>query len=276
MNFFSSYPHAPLNHDSNLQRDKAKLNAEIAGLREMARKASGLREMARKVSQAKLATEHQIAMGALESENSALRKEIVQLRSRVADLKSELLAAIEKTRQNDIVPEKVIHLEEPQLTEAFVNSDETVKGDNSETVVPSQGSESPVSDDDGSAMVIGVQHVTFSYEDPMAPPMAFDAQNELRELSLRLQDRDRELSDLQKAVKKAEMDRASAEELTCNLKGMLLLQEHFKDEEEDISAKTLVVKLLDSLEAEKESCRRMEVENTKLRGQVRKCGGESS
>ncbi len=246
-----------------MQSDNAKLKAEIAGLR----------EMAHEVSQAKLATEHKIAMGALESENSALQKEIVQLRSRVADLESELLAVTEKTT---IVPQKVVppHVKKrSELAEVFINSkNEIVKGGDN----PNQGSESPVSDDDGGGSAARSHVNVVSYEDSMTPPMVFyaAAQNdEFNNLILCLQDRDRELSELQKAVKKVEMERASAEDLTCSLKDILLLQEHFKNEEreEDISPKILVAKLLNSLEAEKESCRRMEVENIKLRGQVRTC-----
>ncbi len=241
MSFLSSYPRVPLNHHSNFQNTNVKLKAEIAALQEAARMAS----------HAKLATKQQIATEALESKNSALQKEIVHLRSRVADLESELLAAHEKARQN-MIPE-------------------TTAIDNIETVTPSHDeSESPVNDDyndDDASMVNGVQqHVKILDEDTIIPPQKFGAENEVNELMLCLEDRNRELSELQKAVNTAEKGRASAEELTCNLKNVLL-KEHLKNGD---SAQILVTKLLDTVEAEKESCRRMEVENTKLHGQVSK------
>ncbi len=241
MSFLPSYPHVPLNHHSNLQNTNVKLKAEIAALQEATRMAS----------HAKLATKQQIATEALESENSALQKEIVHLRSRVADLESEVLAAYEKARQN-IIPE-------------------TTETDNTETATPSHDeSKSPVNDnddDDDTSMMNGVQqHVKVLDEDTIIPPQKFGAENEVNELKLCLEDRNRELSGLQKAVNIAEKGRASAEELTCNLKNVIL-KEHLKNGD---SAEILVTKLLDTLEAEKESCRRMEVENTKLRGQVSK------
>ncbi len=179
----------------------------------------------------------------------------------------------ENTRQN-ISPETAVnHERQPQHSEVFVNLDKVVEGGITISTDESpQESESPLSDDDDSPMTIGVGDVKVSDKGAITSYLAFDSQNELNELQTRLSEKDRELSELQKAVEEAEKRHLSVEKLVFNLKNALLQQENLKNGEiEDMSAKNLFATLLDSLEAEKESCRRMEVENTKLRGQVRKC-----
>ncbi len=235
----------PLNHPSNLKNTNTKLKAEIAALQ----------EAARKVSYDKQATEQKLATEALESENSALQKEVVHLRSRVADLESKLLLAEHEVEgKSVVVPETSVIDHTETVTSSHNKSQNPVNGDGYE--------------DDDTSMMIGVQQYDSMFnDDTITPPEKFGAENEVNELKLRLEDRDREVSALQKAVNTAEKERASADELVCNVKNVLLKENL---EEGGNSVEILVTKLLDTLEAEKESCRRMEVENTKLRGQVSK------